>query len=260
MALEEFSGFNQNEGMDANAFERFQERMKAAAQQIQAIRKQEKKAKKKENELIQILLRFIKNSHKKHLVLLISRVLEKNVPANFILAIALLGNDDIQREIGQYLVPESLRLEAGTSADGAKQSEPGLNNLQNEKALTFFQGDSTLPLKIRIEIDHWIKGLLLQASETPEKLLKTAYDVKEERVPDEDSQFGGTKKVYHKTESEAIAKLMANIIFDFLKQNGIEEDNFEKILEFSKFLLKGILKKAKEDSEGRVLLAEGSAN
>lgn len=262
MALEEFSGFNQNEGMDASAFERFQERMKAAAQQIQAIRKQEKKQKKKETELVQILLKFIKTSHKKHLVLLISRVLERNVPANFILAVALLGNEDIQQEVGQYLMPDTLKL-ALKAAETANQTQPDQSQsaqsqsahpqAPSDKSLIFFQGDSTLPLKVRIEIDHWIKGIILQAAESPEKLLKTAYDVTEERIPDEDSPFGSMKKILHKLESDSISKLMANIIFDFLKQNEIEED-FEKILEFSKFLLKGILKKTQEDIDGRVLL------
>jgi len=182
--------------------------------------------------------------------------------------VALLGNEDIQKEVGQYLMPDTLKLalkaeemaEQGQKTEQDERTQSEQNQVPSEKSLIFFQGDSTLPLKVRIEIDHWIKGIFLQAAESPEKLLKTAYDVTEERVPDEDSPFGSMKKIMHKLESDSISKLMANVIFDFLKQNEIEtqdsneEHNFEKILEFSKFLLKGILKKTQEDVDGRMLL------
>ncbi|MBT3865441.1 hypothetical protein HOE67_03380 [Candidatus Peregrinibacteria bacterium] len=252
MGLEDLGGFDQGEGMDAASFEKFQERMRKAAAQIKAIRKQEKKQKKKENELIKILLKFIKHSHKKDLVLLISRVLEKNMPANFVLAVVLLGNEEIQQEIGKYLLPEEIRtgevdlnqLEAAQAQDTAAA----------EKALIFFGDDKSLPLKIRIEIDNWIKGLILQASESAPKLLKTAYDIKKIREKKEGAVFENEVETrLEKTTSDALIKLTANIILDFLKQNGLEED-FEKLQEFSKFLLKGILDKTKEELDDRLEL------
>jgi hypothetical protein len=250
MGLEDFVGFDQGEGMDAAAFERFQERMKRAAAQIKAIKKEEKKRKKKEDELIKILLRFIQHSKKRDLVLVISRALEQNLPANYILSIVILGNEDIQKEVGQYLM-----LNAPKGA------------LDNESALTFFREDKTLPLKVRIEIDQWIKGLMYQASENPQKLLRYAYDVEEVEVetsndedtdaPEEETQFFGekqTKKV--KVISERLIQLTAHVIFDFLGQNDIEED-MSKLKEFSEFLQKGILKKTDEDLNSRKELGGG---
>jgi len=102
--LEEFHGFDQNDKMDAASFEKFKEKMRRAAAQIKAIKREETKRKKKEEELVKILLRFIKTSDKKDLVLLISRTLERNIPANFILAAVLLGNEDVQKEVGEYLM------------------------------------------------------------------------------------------------------------------------------------------------------------
>jgi len=247
--------------MDSGAFERFQERMRKAAAQIKAIRKQEKKQKKKEQELIDILLKFIKKSHKQNLVLLISRVLEKNIPANFILAIVILGNEDIQKEIGKYLLPTASQAEAldgpasGTAPQTAQSHEQiALNQEQTEaeageSALIFFREDETLPLKVKIEIDNWIKGLISQAQETPQKLLDTAYDV--EVTKNEDGE-----KEYTKLLGENLVKLIANILLDFLKQNKIEED-FQKLMEFSSFLIKGILDKTKEDLGERHELGMG---
>src|SRR3989338_7421407 len=104
MSLESFIGYESGEPMSAASLEKLREKMKAAAAQIAAIKKEEKRRKQKEEELLKILLKFVKTSHKKDLVLLISRVLEQNIPANFILAIILLGNEEIQKEIGQFLL------------------------------------------------------------------------------------------------------------------------------------------------------------
>ncbi len=217
MSLESFIGLGDNEGMSESAFEAFQEKMKAAAAQIAAIRKEEKKQKKKEDDLLKILLKFIKDSKKTRLVLLISRVLEQNIPANFILTIILLGNEDIQREVGKFLM-----LENG-----------GLEEARNEKSLIFFQEDQTLPLKVKIELDNWLKGLLFQAEERPQKLLKTAIDEE------------GTKV--------ALIKLVAFVIKDYLEQKGIEE-NIDKTDNFAKFILRGILSKTAENLENRQFL------
>jgi len=242
--------------MDASAFEKFQERMKKASQQIKAIRKQEKKQKKKETELVQILLKFIKTSHKKTLVTLLSRVIAQNVPANFVLSIAILGNKDIQKEVGAFLLPENISEQDLEKAEKAEEQARIDGTESQSKALIFFGDDKSMPLKVRIEIDQWIKGLLLQASESPHKLLKTAYDVREEKVKDEDSQFGDYKKVKLKTESASLIKLIAHVMHDYMETHGVEAE-YEKIEDFSRFLLKGILKRTEEDLDNRVELEGG---
>jgi len=239
---EQFHGFDQNDQMDEKSFEKFKERMARAAKQIQAIKKEEKKRKKKEDELVKILLKFIQSSEKKDLVLLISRTIEKNIPANFILSIVLLGNEDIQRAVGEFLMLKT--------ADGA----PITDVSADEKALIFFSEDKSMPLKVRIEIDNWIKGIIYQASESPYRLLDTAYDVKEtQKTPEEiekeeeTSVFGEIKKTkLKKIVGLSLVNLMAHIIYDFLMQNGIEED-MVKLKEFSEFLIKGILTKTRDD-------------
>lgn len=231
MGLEDFIGLEQNGAMDAAAFERFQERVKAAAAHIQAIRKEEKKRKKKEDELIKILLKFIKSSDKKDLVLLISRVLERNVPANFILAIILLGNEEIQKEVGEYLM---FTPRPGEGVPHEPESAPIDQGVPEDRSLVFFQTDQTMPLKVRIEIDKWIRDLIFQASETPQKLLATAYET--------DQQAEEVKLILNKP----LVRLVAHIMFSFLKQNGLEED-IVKMKEFAEFLLNGILNRAKED-------------
>ncbi len=218
MSLESFISMEGGEGMSEAAFEAFKERMKAAAAQIAAIKKEEKKQKKKEDELIKVLLKFIKTSHKKELVLLISRCIEQNIPANFILAVVLLSNEDIQKEIASYLMLK-------TSGD-------------DEKSLTFFgEADQALPLKLKIEIDHWIKNMLSQAQESPQKLIKTSYEMKDEE----------------KIIKSIIIQLICFILRDFLEQNKVDEP-YEKLYNFSEFILKGILNKTEDFLDNQNLI------
>lgn len=232
MSLEEFLGFDAGEGISAAALEALREKMKAAAAQIAAIKKEESKQKQKEDELLKILVKFVKTSHKKELVLLISRVLEQNIPANFVLAIILLGNEDIQQQVGKMLLLKA--------AENSK------------KALIFFREDETMPLKLRIEIDNWIKNMLLQAEESPQKLVKTAYDVEVVEQPKE-YDFEEQKFEEKRTIKMILIQLIAFVLRDFLEQNKIEEEH-SKIFDFAKLILTGILNKIEEGLNNRKLL------
>jgi len=222
MSLESFIGFDSGEGMSEAAFEAFKEKMKKASAQIAAIKKEEGKQKKKEEELLKILANFIKNSHKKDLTLLISRVLEQNIPANFILAIILLGNEEIQQQAGKFLM-----LGVGG---------------QDEKALTFFgEEDASIPLKMKIEIDEWMKTLLFQANERPQKLLKNAYKI--EIIEDQEK----------KSVKKAIINLTAFVIREFFEKNNQHQD-FVNLKNFAVFIIKGILSKTNETLKNRRFL------
>jgi len=237
MSLESFAGFDSGESMSAASLEKLQEKMKRAAAQIKAIKKEEKKQKKKEDELLKILLKFIKHSHKTTLILLISRALEENIPANLILAIILLGNQEIQQALGKYLM---------------------LNNGEgdsNEKALVFFQEkDDSLPLKIKIEMDIWIKNILEQAEEKPHMIVTKCYDRKMIKIKSED-HFEDDKYIKEKTVKKSMINLQAYILSEYLSSKGQEEPK-EKLKEFSHFILKGILEKLEEQLENQKFLAQ----
>lgn len=248
MNLENFFGFDQGEGMSESAFEAFKEQMRAAAAQIAAIKKEEGKQKKKEEELLKILLKFVKTSQKKDLVMLISRALEQNIPANFILAIILLDNEEIEREVGGSFM---LKAGQGTAQD--------LNQEDQEHAMIFFGQDDSMPLKIKIELDAWMKTLLLQAEEKPEKLLKTAYDIEmieigEEKYEDEYYEEHVNKKYNTKrTVKVILIQLVAFILRDYLDKHEIDSD-YEKLSKFAEFIIKGILEKTEESFKNRKLL------
>ena len=246
MSLESFIGAEQSEGMSSASLEQLREKMKRASAQIAAIKKEEKKRKKKEDELLKILLKFIQSSHKTDLVLLISRVLEQNIPANFVLAVVLLGNEEIQAELGNFLLSENtkaLLLNARIGEDESMNEEIDAN----KNALVFFDAeDKTMPLRVKIEVDNWIKNILAQANEAPHKLLRTVYQV--HKVKNEDGEKEEVKEL-----SNALVLLTTHVLRSYLEQKSLEEPH-EKIKNFCHFIIKGIVTKAKEGLDNRAQL------
>jgi hypothetical protein len=183
------------------------------------------------------LLKYVKTSQKKDLVLLISRVLEINVPANFILSIILLGNEEVQKEVGQFLM-----LNAG---------EP--EEVKNEKALVFFSNqDESIPLRMKVEMDEWIKNMLSQADEYPQKLLKTAYKTEFIEV-EKEYEFDETKYEELKTVQTPIIQLIAYVLREYMEGKNTNEP-YEKLYDFAEFILKGILTRTQESVENRKFL------
>lgn len=245
MSLEQFSGFDQGEGMSEGALEALKERMAAAAAQIAAIKKEEGKQKQKEEELLKFLLKFVKTSSKKELVLLVSRVLEQNIPANFIIAMIILSNPEIHEEIGHFNL-----LRAGNST--SYSDAPGSSSATSHDLIFFNSKDETLPLKIKIELDTWIKNMLFQAEENPQKLLRTSYDIEMRELPKE-WDFEDTQ--YEKIEiiKSVLIQLITFIMREFLEQHSLSEP-YEKLYDFAKFIITGILNKARDSLEKRKLL------
>ncbi len=209
--FESFGGFESGKGVDAASFEKFKERIKAAAAQIKALKKSEQKQRKKEGKLIKILLRFVKTSKKQDIMVLIVRLLESNVPAVFILSIVMLGNEEyFDDEEGKKVLLEGDKL---------KDEDDG-------KTLAFFDRERVLPLEVKIKIDAWMKNVLSQALEHPHRLLKTVYDEDEVLIL-------------------PLLQLSSFILRDYLEEHN-QKPKYEILKEFSKFFLNGVMKEVEQ--------------
>ncbi len=204
--FEIFGDVDDSGGVDDASFEKFKERVKAAQAQIKALQKGEQKVRKKEEKLVKILLRFVKNHQKKDIMLLIARLLEQNVPAIFILSIVLLGNEDVLSDEEQTLL---------------KAPEQTLET--EEMSLAKMDKDELLPVKLKVRIDDWLKNIMSAALENPHKLLQTGID-SEKRI------------------ILPLVQLCAFILRDFLTQNS-EESNYDDLKNFSQFFLSGMMQK-----------------
>ncbi|MFC1656193.1 hypothetical protein ACFL3C_04960 [Patescibacteria group bacterium] len=221
--FENFVGPEQGDQVDAAAFEKFKERVKAASAQIKASKIQEQKQRKKESKLIAILLKFVKTQQKKDIMLLIAKLLEENISPVFVLSVVMLGNDEIIKEL---------------EAEDQKQIEaPAPTNDPQNRALDIFDREKVLPLEIKLEIDKWMQNIMKYALETPKRLVQTVFDADENiKLP--------------------LIQLSAFVLRDFLESKKQETD-YEKLKEFGDFFLNGVMKQVKKQVESQKELEKG---
>lgn len=209
--LESFSGFDaQSDAMDPGSFERFKERMAAAAAGLKSLQASEQRQKKTEDDLVKILLKFIQSGQKRDILLLVSRLLEENVPAGFIVSILLLSNVEIQQQLGLKILPSVFEAEQYQVSDRTTLPDYYLNQ-------------QSLPLKIKMTIEHWIQEISRRSVEYPGRILQTILEP------------GGEIKLQ-------VRQLAGFSLRDFLANEGITIE-FNQLKHFMDMMLQGIVKK-----------------
>lgn len=216
--LEFFNPSEGGESYDPAAFERFKEKIKKNAAFIAAARKSEQKQKQKEDRLAKILLKFIQTNQKSGILMLAAKLLEENIPPSFILAIILLGNEEVQLELKRETQLEAPQIEAPKAAA--------------EFSLATRFADSSLPLKVKAEIDEWGKGILEAGSAVPFRVLETAL-----------TADGQIKRI--------VIDCAANVLDDFLAQNGAKEITFDACFSFCEFLMQGVMQRLQKQIENQ---------
>jgi hypothetical protein len=244
--VESFSGADQGgEGFDPAAFEKFKERMKAAAAQLKAIQASEQKQKKTEDELIKILLKFITSGKQNDILMLVLRMLEMNVPAGFIVSLLLISNAEIQQELNIHLLPspdQFAEMETAHNLAEIKQRKDNAAQPQG-RAQSQITPDNTglipsdymvnkaLPLKVKIAVDAWIKEILRRTNEDPQKILQPVF------APD------GTVNL-------TTVQLATFCLRDFLESEGIKTE-YDKLKDFTELFLGKILNDVQEELKNR---------
>ncbi|EKD93004.1 MAG: hypothetical protein ACD_28C00278G0004 [uncultured bacterium] len=235
-----FSGAEGNEGggISPDKVREFQARMAQNQQLMAAARQQEQRQKQNEDKLVAILLKFIQNSKKSDLTLLIARCLEQNIPAVFILALILLGNEDVQKELGVHfeLGNEPLAL-AGSTEENHQQTLHDIEDPEMSGALVVFGQDRSFPIKLRLAVDLWGKNIFDAASPIPERILKTVpeYNEDPEAVP---------------ISKEMVTQLTAFVLRDYFAQNHFTPP-YENLKNFADFFMRGVLKRVKDQIENQ---------
>lgn len=240
--LESFGALDGGEGLDPAALERFNEQMRENAAHIAALQKAQAAQQQQEDKLVKIILKFIRTSQKKELVVLVTELLEQNVPAGFILSLIVLGNEDIQEEAGIKLaLPEEdiTRLEeTALAVSKAQAGNTAQNHADASTKIILFNSDiSTLPLKVRIAIDLWSKNILAAGLGNPNKVLDSVY------LPGMRGESVATDGEIH--IKDIVVKTAVFVVYEFMHANSVEGKRSE-IYDFCLLLLKGIFEKIEE--------------
>jgi len=214
--LSDFESFSAsesvNQGSTAESFRLFQERMKVAAAQMQAIRAGEQKQKKKEDELAKILSEFIKsNQHNSDLLEFIhhiTQLLAFNLPAVFILSLILLNFPELQTQTGLKLLTFEEITKAGA--------------IENPTLPDIYMKNQTLPLQIKIAIDAWLHSVAEAAQYSPAKLLTTGQIANQLRPQLVDCAVYSLEYYLNKLEFPADPTMLKNFLTHCLQ--GIFQD------------------------------------
>ena len=228
--MSDFELFRPGEGSesyDPAAFERFKEQMKKNAAFIAAVKKSEQKQKEKEDKLAKILLKFIQTNQKSGILMLAAKLLEQNIPPSVILAIILLGNEEVQAELKKEISAEMKQIEAPVEV-----SQINTEKSTTEFALVLKIADQSIPLKVKAEIDDWGKGIFEACSTVPFRVLETALD-----------HEGNVKKI--------VVDCCANILDDYLASNGIPQIKYDACFSFCEFMIRGIMQALKKQIENQ---------
>lgn len=219
MSLESFFGLDTNEGgMSPEAFEKFKEQMRKNAAHIAALRKAEKKQKKKEDSLHELLMAFLKGDNKTYLMNVIAALLKRNVPASIVLSC-----------ISLVYAPAQKKMDVQFSIDAPESAETSLIT------------PGEFPLHIKVAIDLWFQAIHTACAEYPHRLDKTLKELNEEG----DLQL-----------SLSAIQLCTFVMRDHLNEEGIES-TAEDVREMVQRALEYILKEIAEKTAGQKALDAG---
>jgi hypothetical protein len=118
---------NVSEGVSEQAREQFAQ-AQAAQQQI---RKEEKKAKKRDTGVAQMILQFLTDTQRTHLATLISRLVASDCPSHFLLAILSLVNEGCRSAVDDYLQEQQRVIDIEGSHSQALMRQDGLDEEAN---------------------------------------------------------------------------------------------------------------------------------
>lgn len=222
------------EAYDPAAFERFKDQIKKNAAFMARAKRDEQRQKIKEDRLVTLLLKFIKNNQRSAILLLAARMLQENIPASFILPIIILGNDEVAEELKKEMQTDDSALLEGPAASGPKgeSSIPHAPEQAGEFSLATQFGNASLPLKIKAEVDAWGKGIWQAGSAVPFRVLETALDT-----------GGNVKKI--------VIDSAANVLSDFVDDQKGPQFPYDTYFAFCEFFMQGIMKRLREQIENQ---------
>jgi len=145
-------------------------RFTAAGAAMAQIRKEEKKSKKKDDQVVQVIMKFLNDEGNSHLFTLISRLVARDCPSIFILAVISLIDEESLNAVAQYLkeltdkdaheiVDESMALTKSTEIDA--ETNRAMVDWITRMQMVLSQAPEQILTKLMID-DKNIDGTVLQ--------------------------------------------------------------------------------------------------
>ncbi|HVW66762.1 MAG TPA: hypothetical protein VHA78_03440 [Candidatus Peribacteraceae bacterium] len=122
---------NVSEGVSEQAREQFAQAQAA----IQQVRREERKAKKKDDGVAQVILQFLTDTQRTHLATLIARLVAIDCPSPFILAILSLISEGCRLSVDEFLQERQRMIDVASAHTQAMVPQDGLNEEANAQVI-----------------------------------------------------------------------------------------------------------------------------
>ncbi len=150
--------------------EEAKQRFAAAAAGMQAARREERKSKRRDTRVARAIIQFLGDEKYTHLFVLISRLVARDCPSIFILAILSLIDDDCTAVVQEYLMEATGKDSLETVNESMELTQNHTLDAQSNKHLVewitrmqMVLSLETVPILTRLMVDeHNIDGTVLQ--------------------------------------------------------------------------------------------------
>ena len=183
----------------------FRDQQSKTKKTIKELKKIESSARQKDGRLAQIIGQFLQTRKNSAIMILITRCLDRNIPAGLILGLLTLVELEARKEF-ELLLGESVQLLSTSSKSQI-----------NSKTVT----EAGLPPYIRQTIDTWSHGLLEFGLTQPTRLLATAASPEGKIFP-------------------SLIQLTTFILREYLEREKVTF-NFDNLHKFAELILKNTL-------------------
>ena len=145
-----------SEGMSEEAKQKFA----GASATLQQIQKEEKRAKKRDDGVAQVILQFLTDAQRAHLATLISRLVARDCPSPFILAILSLISPECRRVVQEFLRDADRADEEQAMTEG-QLAIFGQLALDDETKRDMIEWLTRIDLVLRQDAETVLRALLL---------------------------------------------------------------------------------------------------
>jgi hypothetical protein len=195
------------EGLSEEAKQRFA----AAARAMKELRKQEKRAKKKDDQVARTIIQFLNDDRYAHLFILISKLVSRNCPSIFILGILSLINEDCEKAVEEYF-KEHEEPDPHTTVDESVALIEG-SKLQDETNRKLIDWITTLQMILTHDAERILSSLLVDEKHIDGSVLQLTIFVLQEFFATQEK-----KNIPYEKAQPLTASILQTIFEPFLSQ------------------------------------------
>ncbi len=201
--------------------EEAKQRFAAAAAAMIAIQREEKRSKKRDTRVARTIIQFLNDDRYAHLFVLISRLVARDCPSVFILAILSLINEEANSVVKEYLAEAGSKTDVETVEESTQLMPQGTIDADTNKALV--EWITRMQMVLSLETTSILMKLMVDEKNIDGTVLQLATFVLQEffRLP-----VGGKREIAFESLQVLTVSILQTVFEPFL--DAIDRKLLEK--------------------------------